>query len=111
MAFEEAVNQGLQYVILEGDSNLLIQAILRQDMEVDWEIKSIIAYIKNLLTCFVIWVVSFVNISGNSMAYNLAPWSSLCIAQGANSIPPILITALVVFILILNKMIYSAKKM
>lgn len=57
MIIKEAVRLHLKKIIVQGDSNLVVQAINRKEQSTDWTMENIIKDINHLLGNFEEWKI------------------------------------------------------
>ena len=81
-----ARREGFDRVVLEGDAQLVIKAILNPSTTPHWSINAIIEDIRLILNSFVCWNASFVFRDSNSVAHSLAQWAYFCNSFGS---PPL----------------------
>ena len=72
LAASLARKEGFDKVVLEGDAQSVIKAILNSSTTPHWSINAIIEDIRLILNTFVCWNVSFVFRDSNSVAHSLA---------------------------------------
>ena len=77
---------GFDRVVLEGDAQSVIKAILNPSTTPHWSINAIIEDIRLILNSFVCWNAFFVFRDSNYIAHSLAQWAYFCNSFGS---PPL----------------------
>ena len=83
LAASLARKKGFDRVVLEGDAQLVIKAILNPSTTPHWSIDAIIKDIRLILNSFVCWNASFVFRDSNSVAHSLVQWAYFCNSFGS----------------------------
>ena len=81
-----ARKEGFDRVVLEGDAQSVIKAILNPSTSPHWSINAIIEDIRLILNSFVCWNACFVFRDSNYVAHSLAQWAYFCNSFGS---PPL----------------------
>ena len=86
LAASLAHKEGFDRVVLEGDAQSVIKAILNPSTTPHWSINAIIEDIRLILNSFVCWNAFFVFRDSNYIAHSLAQWAYFCNSFGSPSL-------------------------
>ena len=78
-----AYKEGFARVVIEGDAQFVIKAIINPSTTPYWSINTIIEDIRVILNSFVCWNASFVFRDSNVVAHSLAQWAYFCNSLGS----------------------------